>query len=101
MRNIHMNRHIKYIRVKSKISVNKYRNKLHIMGLIVLGWETIVMYITFLMAYFHESKSVLVKVNAVNEANFEFVTLPIIIFIGLWAMYDICKKKYKEDTSES
>ena len=95
-----ISREMLVFKTKFSIKVWKYRKTLHLAGLITLVYETCLTYTTFLMAYFHDSKSVLVKVDAVNEANFEFVVVPILVLFGIWAVIDIMLKRGKEDLFE-
>ena len=75
--------------------VDKNRTKIHVAGLFVLVYETILLYGTFLMAYFHKTKSVTVMVDNIGEAHFEFVVLPLFIIFGLWVVYDVIKREVK------
>jgi len=93
MKNIHMNHLIKRLYVKSCIYVDSNRRTIHQCGFAILVYETFVVYLTFLMGYFGPNQSVVVKVNELNEANFEFAVFPILLIIGFWTVYDILKHK--------
>ena len=54
--------------------------------LLALGY-TILMYVTFLYAFFSSDKSVTVYINRTNEALAEFFILPILLVIVIWGVY--------------
>lgn len=75
------------------------KNYLAIFGLLLLAGYSIVLTITFLVAYFHPSYSTLVLINFYGEAHFEFVLLCITVPLGLWAVYHSCKNLFtKKET---
>jgi len=68
-------------------------------GLVVIGigallGNSIMMYITFLMAYFQGYRAV-VLVNEFNEAHFEFFFIPISIIIGIWTLREFAHGKVR------
>ena len=54
--------------------------------LLALGY-TILMYVTFLYAFFSSDKSVTVYINRTNEALEEFFILHILLVIVIWGVY--------------
>jgi len=59
-------------------------------GLFIGLSNTIVLYITFLNAYFNNYK-ILVIINQYNEALIEFIALPIMFIFLIIALYKIYK----------
>lgn len=56
-------------------------------SLIILTATYLSLCFSFLVAYLHPSKSVLIKINSFNEANFEFVLLLVSFPVTLWYLY--------------
>ena len=54
-------------------------------GITCLFANSITLYLTFLMAFFHGNQT-LVKNNVYNEAGFEFFLLPITLLFGLFGL---------------
>ena len=63
-------------------------------GLILslVGW--IIMIWTFFTAYFNPTKTVLVDINSIGEANFEAIAIPIVFLICCYSVYEIIKTNY-------
>lgn len=59
--------------------------------------NSIVLYLTFLLAFFNPSKSILISMNRFNEASFEFFLIPFVIVSGvivlIWLFKVLCKEK--------
>ena len=53
----------------------------------------LVMYATFLLAYFSESKSVLVSINKVGEANFELWVMGFMTILSIVMVYMMLKEE--------
>ena len=68
----------------------KIKELLKILGVGVLFSHSIVLYTTFLTAYFNGHR-VMVYVNRSGEANIEFIIMPITLVLGLWALYCMYK----------
>lgn len=56
-------------------------------GILLAFGYTILMYITFLFAFFSSDKSVTIFINRMNEAMAEFFILPILLVIVIWGVY--------------
>lgn len=56
-------------------------------GVMLAFGYTILMYVTFLVAFFSENKSVTIFVNNLNEAMAEFFILPVLLVIVVWGVY--------------
>jgi len=56
-------------------------------GILLAFGYTILMYITFLYAFFSTDKSVTIFINRMNEAMAEFFILPILLAIVVWGVY--------------
>lgn len=48
--------------------------------------SSIILYITFLYAYFSPTKSVRVIIQSYNESSFEFVVIPLMITVSIIAL---------------
>ena len=70
------------INKQKKLSPKKI---LSLIGITVLLANSITLYITFLFAYFNNGK-IIVYVNNMGEANFEFILIPVTIILGLYAL---------------
>jgi hypothetical protein len=68
-------------------------------GLGSLIGNSIVMYVTFLMAYFNDYQ-VMIAVNKYNEAHVEFFFIPIIFIIGLWTVNTLLSRKKVKDAEK-
>lgn len=53
----------------------KFKDISNIMNNALLYAGTLTMLYTFMLAYLHESKTVLVSINSLGEANLEFIVL--------------------------
>ena len=49
--------------------------------------NSIVLFITFMKAYFSPTKAVLITINTFNEANIEMVFVPITVIITIIGLY--------------
>lgn len=56
--------------------------------------NSIVLYFTFLSAFFNNYK-ILVTINEYSEAHFEFFFIPITFIIGVWTVHNLMKQKVK------
>ena len=63
------------------------KNKIKFVGIIGMLSSFLVMYITFITAYFSKSKSTLVLINKVGEANLEFVLLNLFLLCTIPTAY--------------
>jgi hypothetical protein len=68
-----------------------------LLGLSEAVGTTIVFALTFLTAYFSPSKSVLITVNTVGEANIEAISLLIIVPLCIYAIILQYRKYIKAD----
>ena len=64
-------------------------------GLGCLAANSVVLYITFLWAYFFNDYVFSTRINALGEAHIEFVVLPISIILGLYASFSLFKQMLK------
>ena len=48
-------------------------------------------FITFIGAYIHPSKTVLININMIGEANFELVLFSILFVISIWTAFEFYK----------
>jgi len=64
-------------------------------GLGSLAANSVVLYITFLWAYFFNDYVFSTRINALGEAHIEFVVLPISIILGLYASFGLFKQMLK------
>jgi len=67
------------------------KKALVIIGLATLVGNSLVLYVTFLMAYFNDYHTI-VFVNNYGEANFEFIFIPLCIAISFWTLYELMFK---------
>lgn len=60
-------------------------------GLILslVGW--MIMMWTFFTAYFNPTKTVLIDINSIGEANLEAIAIPIVFLICCYSVYEIIK----------
>ncbi|MBN2603947.1 MAG: hypothetical protein JXA91_07450 [Candidatus Thermoplasmatota archaeon] len=63
----------------------------YILGLGFLVANSIVLYITFLWAYFFNDFVFSASINKFGEAHVEFIILPLTIIIGTYASYKMLK----------
>ena len=56
---------------------------------------SVILYITFLWAYFFNDYVFSTRINAFGEAHIEFVVLPISIILGLYASFVLFKQMLK------
>ena len=69
-------------------------------GLIGVLWSfgfTLLMYITFLRAYYHPLKAITIYVNRFHEALIEWYVIPIVIGVIIWAIYWYVHEAILED----
>lgn len=71
------------------------------LGLFLCFFANIVMYITFLVAYFDVTKSVVVNVNTLGEANFEFVYIPLTLIMGVYSLIFFKKRETENELGKS
>jgi len=64
--------------------MKKYKIVLTLLGIAILLANTIVLYITFLVAYFFNDMQFSFCINKYGEANFELMLLSISLFLGLF-----------------
>lgn len=62
-----------------------------VLGVSALVGNSLVLYITFLRAYFNNYR-ILVTCNSFNEAHFEFFFIPFSIFVGFVVLYNFMFK---------
>ena len=55
----------------------------------LVGW--VIMIWTFFTAYLNPSKSVLISINSVGEANLEAILIPIVFLICCYSVYSVVK----------
>lgn len=78
--------------MKRKIRMNLPKKKLVILvGYMIATGQFAVLYATFLVAYFQPTKSVLVTVDSVGEANAEFIIIPIAFATCILGIYYLMK----------
>ena len=71
-----------------------YKSAFIFSGIAFLVWYSIVLYITFLIAYLNNNH-VNVYINWFGEANFEFILLPVSLIWGVYSLYYILKPGLK------
>jgi len=76
--------------------MNKLKKYFLVVGLLLGTFYTGLMYYTFLVAYFNNGIAI-VDINYYGEANFEFVLVPILILINLYATHYFIKNKLDSD----
>ena len=54
-----------------------------VIGVAALIANSVVLYITFLWAYFTNDYTVTAKINTIGEVHMEFILLPISIILGI------------------
>jgi len=64
---------------------------LMMLGISWLMTSSILLYTTFLMAYFNPDYQVRVLVNNFGEAHLEFILFPICLVAGFWTIYQMIK----------
>jgi len=69
-------------------------------GLGCLVSNSIVLYATFLWAYFFNGYVFAAQINAFGEAHIEFIMLPISIILGLYASFSLFKQMLKSTQSK-
>ena len=62
--------------------------------------NSVVLYVTFLWAYFFNGYVFSTQINAFGEAHIEFVILPVSIILGLYASFGLFKQMLKGTQSE-
>jgi len=62
--------------------MNKFKKYLLVIGLLLGVGNTILIYITFLNAYFNNMKTI-VLINEFGEAHLEFVLIPILLALNI------------------
>jgi len=55
---------------------------------------SVLLYVTFLFAFF-QGGSVVIVVNRYGEMWFEFLIIPICLFFGFFAFFDVFTRKYR------
>jgi len=70
-------------------------------GLGCLVSNSIVLYITFLWAYFFNGYVFATQINAFGEAHVEFILLPISIILGFYASFSLFNQMLKGTQSET
>ena len=63
-----------------------------LIGLLLCFGHGIIMYLTFLKAYTHNYQTQ-VMINMYNEADIEFIVIPITLILGLYGVYRYSKKR--------
>jgi len=63
-----------------------WKSFLILSGLSVLIWNSIVLYYTFLVAFFNPSKTTTISINSFSEAWFEFFLIPFSLLLGVIAL---------------
>jgi len=73
--------------------MEKNRIKLYLIGIGISGLVTnnIVLFYTFLRAYFHNYETT-VLINKYGEAHVELIMLPVVFIISLWALHQLMFK---------
>lgn len=67
------------------IKIKDPKKVFSLIGITALIMNSIVLYITFLYAYFNNG-SIVVYINNVGEASIELIFIPITIVLGLYAL---------------
>jgi hypothetical protein len=75
-----------------KIKIRNIKKVIGIMGLGMLFTHSMVMFMTFLRAYFNGGKT-LITVNSVGEANIEFILIPVSLIMGLYGIVLFVREK--------
>ena len=65
-------------------------------GITCLIANSIVLYISFLWAYFSNDYVFSARINDLGEAHFEFVLLPVTIILGLYAVVNLFRHMPKQ-----
>lgn len=76
---------------KYKIRDLKPKTIAYAIGLGSLLWFSVMVYYTFLRAYFNGNYKTTVWVNGIGEAHFEFVLLPICLVFGVYVFIDVLR----------
>ena len=76
--------------ILNNMCVNESRKSLSISLIVIFGItlnlvSSIVLYITFLLAYTN-NRTTIININSYNEANFELVLIPIFIILGIMGL---------------
>lgn len=81
-----------------------WKKAIRIIGFWIILTGYIIYLITFTIAYFDDTKQVIVDIDAYGEANFEFIvaliTLPCVIYFIGWYLKNE-RKKRKESKNRS
>ena len=67
------------------IKIVNPKKMLSLIGITTLLANSIVLYITFLSAYFNNGK-ITVYINNIGESNFELILIPVTIILGSYAL---------------
>lgn len=81
-------------------SIQRSKVLIYGIGLGCLVSNSIVLYITFLWAYFFNGYVFAAQINAFGEAHIEFIMLPISIILGLYASFSLFKQMLKSTQSK-
>jgi len=63
-------------------------------GFAFLISNSIILFITFLLAYFNNFE-ILININNYGEANFELALIPATIILGIYAIYETRAKRLR------
>ena len=73
-----------------------YKKLLIAMGIAGFISQNILLYFTFLTAYFNSEYRVTILINKYNEAHVEFVLIPIFFVLGVWAVHQLLKTSFNK-----
>jgi hypothetical protein len=74
-----------------KINLKNLKALLCVIGIASLIANSMVLYITFLWAYFFNNFVFAVNINTIGEAHLEFFILPASIFLGIYGTINLIK----------
>lgn len=66
-----------------------------LLGISNLLANSILIYITFIQAYLHDYKTV-VYINDIGEAHIEFIMIPVLLVISIFAVAYLERKNYDD-----
>jgi len=87
--------------IKQNNQPSKTKTLLCGIGLTCLLANSLVLYISFLWAYFSNDYVFSARINDFGEAHFEFILLPITIILGLYAIINLFKLMPKRASSRN
>jgi hypothetical protein len=69
--------------------VKRSKVLIYSIGICCLIANSIVLYITFLSAYFSDGQAITITVNNFSESYIEFILIPLSLIIGMYTLFSL------------